>query len=124
MASSKESRPEIPVISIAALLSPASSEVEKQTISDEIGQACKGVGFFCISNVSAAVPSELRHSLVAQAHEVSRRRFCSILSIEALFDSQFFERPEEFKMQISMRNSKVYRGYFPLGDELTGGRPG
>jgi isopenicillin N synthase-like dioxygenase len=70
----------------------------------EIVEACESVGFFYVSGVPNAllqVQSEL---------EVSMRRF--------------FELPVEEKMKISMaRGGRAWRGYFPVGAELTSGAP-
>ncbi len=49
------------------------------------------------------------------------RCFCRTITAA---QTQFFNKPEDYKMQISMKKSKVFRGFFPLGDELTSGRPG
>jgi isopenicillin N synthase-like dioxygenase len=43
---------------------------------------------------------------------------------QAAWSSQFFELKEEEKNLINMKNSKVFRGWFALGDELTDGRRG
>lgn len=60
-------------------------------------------GFFYI--VGHDVPMSLQNDLVGLSH-------------------QFFSLAEEEKMKISMKlGGRAWRGYFPLGDELTSGRP-
>jgi len=68
-----EQTPSIPVIDISALLDEQASDHDRHAISAQIGDACKGVGFFCISNAESLVPNSLRESLLKQAREVCVR---------------------------------------------------
>lgn len=68
-----------------------------------IGTACRDVGFFYITG--HGVPDTLVRQLQEQSHA-------------------FFALPEEEKMEISMaKGGRAWRGYFPVGSELTSGRP-
>jgi isopenicillin N synthase-like dioxygenase len=69
----------------------------------QIAAACRESGFFYVAN--HGVPAELIERLDLAARE-------------------FFELPLEAKMEIEMaRGGKAWRGYFPVGGELTSGRP-
>jgi isopenicillin N synthase-like dioxygenase len=71
--------------------------------SEAIGEACRTWGFFYV--VGHRVDAELQRRL----EEGSRR---------------FFALPLVEKMEIRMeRGGRAWRGYFPVGDELTSGRP-
>ena len=61
----------IPIIDVSPLADTDAEHSVKQAVADEIGAACRGVGFFCISNCEALVPNSLRQSLLRQAREVS-----------------------------------------------------
>lgn len=70
---------------------------------EAIGRACRDNGFFYVSG--HGVPSELITELDAAARA-------------------FFELPLERKNEISMeRGGRAWRGFFPVGGELTSGRP-
>jgi isopenicillin N synthase-like dioxygenase len=68
---------------------------------DELRQAARDIGFFYL--VGHGVPESLAEALFA----ASRR---------------FFALPESQKLAIQMANTRHFRGYTRLGDELTGGR--
>ena len=69
----------------------------------QIGAACRECGFFYI--VGHGVPE----SLCVQLETLSR---------------QFFAQSESEKMRIAMsKGGRAWRGYFPVGNELTSGRP-
>lgn len=69
----------------------------------EIDQACQQVGFFQI--VGHQVPTELRAAL----RDVAK---------------QFFELPDAVKASVSMdQGGRAWRGWFPVGQELTSGVP-
>jgi isopenicillin N synthase-like dioxygenase len=69
----------------------------------EIEAACRASGFFYLTG--HGVPAELLAGLDAAARE-------------------FFGLPEPEKLRIAMaRGGKAWRGYFPVGDELTSGKP-
>lgn len=91
---------DIPVIDIGALLSDAEDHRE---VAARIGQACRDCGFFYI--VNHGVDEHLQRRL----EEVSR---------------QFFAQDLERKLEIRMsRGGRAWRGYFPVGGELTSGKP-
>lgn len=91
---------ELPVIDISPLLSGSR---EMGAVAERIGAACRDNGFFYVSG--HGVPPEL----VARLDAGARR---------------FFELPVEVKNEISMeRGGRAWRGFFPVGGELTSGRP-
>jgi isopenicillin N synthase-like dioxygenase len=68
-----------------------------------IGRACRDSGFFYVTGTG--VPEDLKLRVDRAARE-------------------FFALPEEAKAEISMdRGGKAWRGWFPVGAELTSGRP-
>lgn len=84
----------LPVIDLSRPLESVAAEVEK---------ACTASGFFYVGN--HGVPLEKLREL-----DDSARRF--------------FALPEPEKMEIAMaRAGKAWRGFFPVGAELTSGRP-
>lgn len=91
---------EVPIIDVARLFG-ADDPDGAAAVAAEVGDACRRVGFFYVRN-----------------HGVDRAL------VDRLFAEgrAFFERGEEEKMAVSMARSDCYRGYFPLGGELTGGR--
>lgn len=92
---------ELPVIDIAPLR--GKNAEAKAKVAAELFSACIDRGFFYIIN--HGVPENLEEKL------------------EALSQS-FFNRPEKEKMDIRMEKAgRAWRGYFPLGGELTSGRP-
>jgi isopenicillin N synthase-like dioxygenase len=94
-------RAPLPLIDVAALVAgdPAGSvEVGRQ-----IDDACRRLGFFQITG--HGVPVELFTRLDRLAR-------------------QFFALPDTVKARIAMpRAGAAWRGWFPVGDELTSGRP-
>ena len=89
----------IPVIDISSLLQGGESTI----VAKEIRAACMEHGFFYISG-----------------HGVSENLQVELESLSA----KFFLLPLEEKMKISMAHGgKAWRGYFPLGNELTSGKP-
>nr|WP_213955302.1 2-oxoglutarate and iron-dependent oxygenase domain-containing protein [Variovorax sp. dw_954] len=91
---------ELPIIEISALLEPGDA---RQAVAAQIRQACRAHGFFYVTGhgVDAA--------LVQRLEDLSHR---------------FFELPEDTKMQWRMAlGGRAWRGFFPLGGELTSGRP-
>ena len=90
----------IPIIDISALVCGAD---ERHGVAARIGRACRDSGFFYITGhgVDEALPLRLT--------EASRR---------------FFAQPVEKKLEISMAyGGRAWRGYFPVGGELTSGKP-
>lgn len=91
---------EISVIDIAALVGRTGG---MGRVADEIGRACRELGFFYV--VGHGVDETLQQRL----EELSRR---------------FFAQEAAQKMAIAMeRGGPAWRGYFPVGGELTSGRP-
>ncbi|SVC13757.1 uncharacterized protein METZ01_LOCUS266611, partial [marine metagenome] len=88
----------IPIIDIAPLVIPNdNSKLIRQT-GNEIRDACKNVGFFYIKN-----------------HQIPQSHLDSIIpSIQ-----NFFNLSLEEKMKIHISKSDIFRGYTPLGKELT-----
>lgn len=103
---------ELPVIDIAPLLGPDTTGLRdggdagapsKADVAAQIGAACRDSGFFYVTG--HGVPPELIARLDAAART-------------------FFELPPELKNEISMdRGGRAWRGFFPVGGELTSGRP-
>jgi isopenicillin N synthase-like dioxygenase len=90
----------VPVIDVAPLVNRTAERVRT---AEEIGRACRESGFFYV--VNHGVEPALCERLEALSRE-------------------FFSRTEPEKMQIAMsRGGRAWRGYFPVGHELTSGRP-
>ena len=90
---------QLPVIDIETLVAGGPAD----EVAREIGEACRQKGFFYV--VGHGVCRELQRELV----RLSREFFASV--------------PAE-KMAIRMElGGRTWRGYFPIGDELTSGRP-
>ena len=89
----------VPVIDVSALVV---REGDRSRTADEIGRACRASGFFYI--VGHGVDEGLQRRL----EESSR---------------QFFAQDLARKMEIAMeRGGRAWRGYFPVGAELTSGK--
>lgn len=81
----------------------ASNESGHQQVSGEIGKACRESGFFYV------VGHGVNPTTLADLDAASRR---------------FFALPIEEKMRIEMRSGgHAWRGFFPVGFELTSGAP-
>lgn len=90
----------IPIIDISALHHDTEG---KQKVAEEISNACRHYGFFYV--VNHGVDEDLQNKL------------------ETL-SKKFFALPLEVKNKIRMElGGKAWRGYFPVGDELTSGKP-
>jgi isopenicillin N synthase-like dioxygenase len=90
----------IPIIDINALIhgTPA-----RHAVADEIGRACRESGFFYI--VGHGVDAALQERLERLSQE-------------------FFAQDTATKMKIRMElGGRAWRGYFPVGNELTSGQP-
>jgi isopenicillin N synthase-like dioxygenase len=84
-------------------IGPLSDGTGRQRVADEIAIACAECGFFYI------VGHGVEESLQQRLDTLSR---------------QFFAQDLEAKMAIRMELSgRAWRGYFPLGGELTSGKP-
>jgi len=78
------------------------SEAARERIAKEVHTACKDVGFFYVIN-----------------HGVSEELQDRLESVSKLF----FGQPMEQKMEIDMKQAGMaWRGFFPVGGELTSGR--
>ena len=90
---------EIPVIDISPLL----HDGETSDVAKQIRTACIEHGFFYVSNHGVS------ENLQQELEQLSKT---------------FFQLPIEEKMSISMqKGGKAWRGFFPVGDELTSGKP-
>ncbi|EJL67437.1 isopenicillin N synthase family dioxygenase [Variovorax sp. CF313] len=90
----------LPLIDVAPLVAGTAG---RDAVAAQIGAACRAHGFFYATGhgVDAA--------LVKRLEDLSHR---------------FFDLPEETKMRWRMAlGGRAWRGYFPLGGELTSGRP-
>ncbi|WP_224243532.1 isopenicillin N synthase family dioxygenase [Hyalangium gracile] len=93
----------VPILDVQALVDPSSSLAARREVAAQIGAACRESGFFYV--VGHGVDAGLQARLEA----LSR---------------QFFSIPLEEKMAIRMAlGGRAWRGYFPVGGELTSGRP-
>lgn len=90
----------VPVIDISTLIQHTS---EQQKVADAIGEACRTHGFFYI--IGHGVSEQLQHQLEVQSQA---------------FFAQEVAQKNEIKMALA---GKAWRGYFPVGDELTSGKP-
>jgi isopenicillin N synthase-like dioxygenase len=92
---------ELPVIDVAPLLAPRAATASVADVAGRIDAACRDVGFFSI--VGHGVDPALRARLDAAARG-------------------FFARSEAEKNSIAMTEAgRAWRGWFPLGGELTSG---
>ena len=94
-----EDMKELPVIDISPLRSGGEGA---DAVASAIDEACRDVGFFCIAEHGASL------DVLSSLDEAARR---------------FFALPEAEKAEIAMaRAGAAWRGWFPLGGELTSGR--
>ncbi|TYC58975.1 isopenicillin N synthase family oxygenase [Rhodobacterales bacterium] len=84
----------IPVIDLTPLRE--GGEAGRQAVADQIGEACRGIGFFYLKG--HGVPAELR---------------------ERVFDmaKRFFDSPEDLKMKSAYSKDTGNRGYVPMKGE-------
>jgi isopenicillin N synthase-like dioxygenase len=88
----------LPVVDVAPLFGGDAAVAARR-----IGEACRGLGFFY------AVNHGINAETLAALDTASRR---------------FFALPEADKMKIAMaKGGRAWRGYFPVGGELTSGKP-
>ena len=92
----------LPVIDMAPLFRAEEMAAQRQ-VAEAIRAACRHHGFFFLTGHGVAP------ALLAELEAVSRR---------------FFALPREAKMAIPMaKGGPAWRGYFPVGQELTSGKP-
>ena len=92
--------PAVPIIDVAPLVT---GEGDEHAVSTAMADACRREGFFYV--VGHGVSEDLQHRL----DEMSR---------------SFFAQPVDEKVKIRMGLAgKAWRGYFPVGGELTSGKP-
>ncbi|NTX05827.1 isopenicillin N synthase family oxygenase [Myxococcus sp. CA040A] len=92
----------LPVIDMSPLFDASPSEARKR-VAREIEQACRDTGFFYVSGHGVS------DEVLARLEEESHR---------------FFALPREAKEAIAMAHGgPAWRGWFPLGGELTSGKP-
>jgi isopenicillin N synthase-like dioxygenase len=95
--------PGVPVIDIRPLREAGPDADAAAEVGSAIDGACRDVGFFSVTG--HGVPAEQTELLDHLARE-------------------FFARPEREKGEIAMaRGGRAWRGWFPLGGELTSGVP-
>ncbi|MEJ0058501.1 MAG: 2-oxoglutarate and iron-dependent oxygenase domain-containing protein [Terricaulis sp.] len=93
----------LPIIDVRPFLAATADAAARESAAREIERACRDLGFF-----------------YAIGHGVSAD------TMAALEDAswRFFALPEERKLEIAMaRGGRAWRGYFPVGGELTSGKP-
>ncbi len=91
---------QVPVVDVTSLVERSSRQA---FAAEEIGRACRDTGFFYV--VGRGVDAQL----VARIEDLGRR---------------FFALELETKMRIRMSlGGRAWRGYFPVGGELTSGVP-
>src|SRR6516162_8020992 len=96
-------RAELPVIDVAPLTGGSSLGAAGAEVAEHIQAACRDRGFFYVTG--HGVPGELLGQLADASAE-------------------FFALPLANKLQIVMeRGGRAWRGYFPVGGELTSGQP-
>ena len=94
----------LPIIDMAPLLDrTGGATAARLRVAEAVAAACRDSGFFYVAG--HGIPPALLDRLEA----ASRR---------------FFALPDEAKAEIAMaRGGRAWRGWFPLGGELTSGRP-
>ena len=94
---------ELPVVDVSALVDPSSSYEERRAVGARLDEACRTCGFLLVTG--HGVDPALRDDLERLARE-------------------FFALSEEEKARIAMsRAGSAWRGWFPVGGELTSGEP-
>ena len=91
----------LPVINVAPLF--GGDEAARQDVAAKIGAACRDLGFF-----------------YASGHAITERTLSSLNAAS----HAFFALPEDDKREIAMaKGGPAWRGFFPVGGELTSGKP-
>ena len=93
----------LPLIDMSPLLDPGSGEQARARTGRAIDAACRDTGFLLVTG--HGIEPALRDDLERLSRE-------------------FFGLPDEVKAQVAMSHGGVaWRGWFPVGGELTSGRP-
>lgn len=93
----------LPIIDVVPLLDPVASEAGRLAVGRQIDAACRDTGFLLVTG--HGVDRSLRDDL---------ERLCR----------EFFSLPDETKSQVAMTHGgRAWRGWFPVGGELTSGQP-
>ncbi len=93
----------LPLVDVAPLLDPAATAQERARVGRAVDAACRDTGFLVVTG--HGVDPALRDDLERLAR-------------------QFFALPDAVKAEIAMpRGGLAWRGWFPVGGELTSGRP-
>jgi isopenicillin N synthase-like dioxygenase len=91
----------LPIVDMTPLFGADVSS--RSSVAQEIARACRDTGFFYVSGHG------ISSNLITRMDEAARR---------------FFALPEREKLEIAMsRGGRAWRGFFPVGGELTSGRP-
>lgn len=91
---------ELPVIDIAALLD---GRLDRRSVAAQISRACRAHGFFYVTGHG------VDNGIVGRLEAASRRFFA-------------LDVTEKMCWRMAL-GGRAWRGYFPLGDELTSGQP-
>jgi len=92
--------PAIPVVDLSLL---DGTTADRERLARTVDRACREVGFFCLTG-----------------HGIEPVR----LAVLDALARRFFALPDEDKAEIAMtRGGRAWRGWFPLGGEITSGRP-
>ena len=91
----------LPIIDMAALFGADADA--RLVVAEQIAAACEGHGFFYLIG-----------------HQISAETLSDLETASA----RFFALPQAQKLQIAMaRGGRAWRGFFPVGGELTSGKP-
>ncbi|RKH20734.1 isopenicillin N synthase family oxygenase [Corallococcus praedator] len=93
----------VPVIDVRALVDATSSLAARREVAARMGVACRHNGFFYVTGHGVDVGLQARLESLAR---------------------EFFARSEAEKQSVRMAlGGRAWRGFFPVGGELTSGRP-
>ncbi len=93
----------LPIVDVAPLVSTDAPERDVSTVAAAIGRACRDRGFFYV------VGHGVEATLGSRLEDLSRA---------------FFAQDLDTKLALDMKQSgRAWRGYFPVGRELTSGKP-
>jgi isopenicillin N synthase-like dioxygenase len=93
----------LPLVDVAPLLDPRGTPADCRRVGQAIDAACRDTGFLLVTG--HGVDQELRDDLERLSRE-------------------FFALPDDRKADIAMsRGGLAWRGWFPVGGELTSGKP-